>query len=83
MEEVAVVGDGLNDVDMLGHKGVRVGVHGGRDEIIEIAEFLIPPPEQGGWERIPDLIETLAEVSVAVVGGAWHLFVHSCRLVLA
>jgi len=56
-EEVAAVGDGLNDVDMLRHAGMRIGVHGGREEIIEIAEFLIPPPEQGGWERVPDLVE--------------------------
>jgi hydroxymethylpyrimidine pyrophosphatase-like HAD family hydrolase len=57
-EEVAAVGDGLNDVDMLRHAGMRIGVDGGRDEILEIAEFQILPPEQGGWERIPDLIES-------------------------
>jgi hydroxymethylpyrimidine pyrophosphatase-like HAD family hydrolase len=56
-EEVAAVGDGLNDVAMLRHAGMRIGVHGGCDEIIEIADFLIPSPEQSGWQRIPKLLE--------------------------
>jgi hydroxymethylpyrimidine pyrophosphatase-like HAD family hydrolase len=56
-EEVAAVGDGLNDVSMLRHAGMRIGVKGGCDEIIDLADFLIPPPEKRGWERIPDLLE--------------------------
>jgi hypothetical protein len=58
-EEVAAVGDGLNDLDMLRRAAMRVGVRGGCDEVVEMADFLIDPPEQGGWQRIPGLMDEL------------------------
>src|SRR6202021_1942701 len=47
-DEVAAVGDGLNDLEMLRQAGVGIGVRGGPDEIIEVADFWIDPPERGG-----------------------------------
>lgn len=56
-EEVAAVGDGLNDVAMLRHAGVRIGVRDGCNEIVEIADALIDPPEERGWQAILDLLD--------------------------
>jgi hydroxymethylpyrimidine pyrophosphatase-like HAD family hydrolase len=58
-DEVAAVGDGLNDLEMLRQAGVGIGVRGGRDEIIEMADFLIEPPERGGWHKLVGIIESL------------------------
>jgi hydroxymethylpyrimidine pyrophosphatase-like HAD family hydrolase len=58
-EEVAAVGDGLNDLDMLRRAEVRIGVEGGRAEVVEMADFLIEPPERGGWEAILGIIDNL------------------------
>ena len=33
-DEVAAVGDGLNDLEMLRQAGVRIGVRGGREEVV-------------------------------------------------
>jgi hydroxymethylpyrimidine pyrophosphatase-like HAD family hydrolase len=55
-EEVAAVGDGLNDVAMLRHAGVRIGVRGGCDEIIEMADALIDPPAGRGWQAMLGLL---------------------------
>ena len=57
--EVAAVGDGLNDVEMLRRAGVGIGVHGGRDEILAVADFSIEPPERGGWRKVVGIIESL------------------------
>ncbi len=59
-DEVAAVGDGLNDLDMLRRAGVRIGVRGGCDEVVEMADFLIDPPGQGGWRRITGIMDELA-----------------------
>jgi hydroxymethylpyrimidine pyrophosphatase-like HAD family hydrolase len=59
-EEVAAVGDGLNDLEMLRRAGVPIGVQGGSDDVVEVAEFLIEPPEHSGWASIVDIIEDLA-----------------------
>lgn len=51
-EEVAAVGDGPNDLDMLRHSHLRIGVRGGCDEVVEMADCLIDAPERGGWKEI-------------------------------
>jgi hydroxymethylpyrimidine pyrophosphatase-like HAD family hydrolase len=51
-EEVAAVGDGLNDLDMLRNASLRIGVRGGCDEVIEMAHCLIEGPERKGWQEI-------------------------------
>jgi hydroxymethylpyrimidine pyrophosphatase-like HAD family hydrolase len=58
-DEVAAVGDGLNDVEMLRHAGVRIGVRGGCDEIVAMADFLIEPPEVGGWHKLVGILDGL------------------------
>ena len=58
-DEVAAVGDGLNDLEMLRQAGVGIGVRGGRDEVIEMADFLIEPPERGGWHKLVGILEGL------------------------
>ena len=58
-DEVAAVGDGLNDLEMLRQAGVGIGVRGGCDEIIEIADFLIEPPERGGWHKLVGIVLAL------------------------
>ena len=58
-DEVAAVGDDLNDLEMLRQAGFGIGVRGRRDEIIEMADFLIEPPERGGWHKLVGIIESL------------------------
>ena len=58
-DEVAAVGDGLNDLEMLRQAAVGIGVHGGNDEVIEMADFLIEPPEHGGWRKVVGILESL------------------------
>ena len=57
--EVAAVGDGLNDLDMLRRAAVRIGVRGRCDEVAEICDFLIEPPEQAGWHKIIEIMDDL------------------------
>ena len=59
LDEVAAVGDGLNDLEMLRRAGVGIGVRGGREEIIEMADFWIDSPERGGWHKLVGIIESL------------------------
>ena len=56
-DEVAAVGDGLNDLEMLRPAGVRIGVRGGCDEIVEMADLLIEPPERGGWHKLVGILK--------------------------
>jgi hydroxymethylpyrimidine pyrophosphatase-like HAD family hydrolase len=58
-DQVAAVGDGLNDLEMLRRAGVSVGVRGGCEEVVEMADFLIDPPERGGWQLIPEITDAL------------------------
>jgi hydroxymethylpyrimidine pyrophosphatase-like HAD family hydrolase len=55
-DEVAAVGDGLNDLDMLRQAAVRIGVRGGRDEVAAIADFMIDAPERGGWVKTIEIV---------------------------
>lgn len=56
-DEVAAVGDGLNDLEMLRRAGVRIGVRGGRDEVVEMADYLIEPPGRAGWQSIVEITD--------------------------
>jgi hydroxymethylpyrimidine pyrophosphatase-like HAD family hydrolase len=58
-EEVAAVGDGLNDLDMLRRAGIGIGVQGGSEEVVALADFLIEPPERGGWATIVGIMDGL------------------------
>jgi hydroxymethylpyrimidine pyrophosphatase-like HAD family hydrolase len=59
LDEVAAVGDGLNDLEMLRRAEVRIGVEGGRAEVVEMADFLIDPPERRGWNAIVGIVDSL------------------------
>lgn len=58
-DEVAAVGDGLNDLEMLRRAGVRIGVRGGREEVVEMADYLIEPPERRGWQSMIEITDGL------------------------
>lgn len=58
-DEVAAVGDGLNDLEMLCRAGVRIGVRDGCEEVVEMADFLIEPPERAGWQLIVEIMDGL------------------------
>lgn len=58
-EEVAAVGDGLNDLEMLRRAEVRIGVEGGRAEVVALADFLIDAPERGGWKAVVGIMDGL------------------------
>jgi hydroxymethylpyrimidine pyrophosphatase-like HAD family hydrolase len=58
-DEVAAVGDGLNDLEMLRRAGVGIGVRGGREEVLEVADLLIDPPERAGWRLIVEITDGL------------------------
>jgi hydroxymethylpyrimidine pyrophosphatase-like HAD family hydrolase len=58
-DEVAAVGDGLNDLEMLRRAAVGIGVRGGCDEIVEMAQYVIEPPERRGWHTLVGILESL------------------------
>jgi hydroxymethylpyrimidine pyrophosphatase-like HAD family hydrolase len=58
-DEVAAVGDGLNDLDMLRRAGVGIGVEGGAEEVVAMADFLIEPPDRCGWVAIIGIMDGL------------------------
>lgn len=53
-ERIIVIGDGTNDVDMLRNADVSLGVRGGHDEPLAIADHLIDHPDDGGWASVLD-----------------------------
>jgi len=55
-DEVLAVGDGLNDVAMLGQARVGVAVQGGAPEAISAADHLIDSPAANGWTQIIELV---------------------------
>ncbi len=57
--EVAAVGDGLNDVEMLRQSSVRIGVRGGNEELLDVADYLIGSPDQRGWPEVLTILDGL------------------------
>ncbi len=53
---LAVVGDGNNDRLMLENAKIAIVPESAPAEIREIADVIIPRNEDGGWERIPEII---------------------------
>lgn len=56
-DRIVVIGDGTNDIDMLHNADVALGVRGGHDEPLAIADHLIDHPDDGGWATVIDHLE--------------------------
>jgi haloacid dehalogenase-like hydrolase len=55
-ERVLAVGDGANDVELLGAASVACVVAGGSPDALTHADHIIGPPAGGGWAAILDLV---------------------------
>ncbi|NNE72523.1 MAG: HAD family phosphatase [Acidimicrobiales bacterium] len=53
---VLAIGDGGNDVELLEGADVSLGIEGGDDQALEVADHVIPPPTQGGWAAVLDYL---------------------------
>jgi hydroxymethylpyrimidine pyrophosphatase-like HAD family hydrolase len=53
---VLAVGDGANDVELLGAASVACVVAGGSPDALSHADHIIGPPDSGGWADILDLV---------------------------
>lgn len=53
---LAVVGDGHNDIQMLSNAHIAIVPSNAAPEILALADAVIAPNEEGGWEQIPDII---------------------------
>ena len=51
-ERIVVIGDNTNDLEMLRHADVALGVAGGHEDALSIADHIIPHPEDGGWAEV-------------------------------
>lgn len=56
VSRVAVVGDGHNDIEMLEAAKIAIVPNNAPPEIIELADAIIAPNEDGGWEQIPKIL---------------------------
>lgn len=53
---VAAIGDGHNDIEMLEAAAIAIVPENAHPDIIAIADATIPPNEVGGWEEIPRIV---------------------------
>lgn len=53
---LAVVGDGHNDIEMLRGAKIAIVPSNAPEEIRALADAIIEPNEQGGWEQIPSIL---------------------------
>ena len=53
-ERIIVVGDNTNDLEMLRNADVALGVDGGHEDVLAIADRVIPHPRDGGWVEVLD-----------------------------
>jgi hydroxymethylpyrimidine pyrophosphatase-like HAD family hydrolase len=57
-DRVLAVGDGANDVELLGAASVACVVAGGSPAALAHADHVIGPPATGGWAAVLDLVRT-------------------------
>src|SRR6266508_3390476 len=55
-DPVLSVGDGANDVELLGAASIACVVAGGSPDALSHADHIIDPPSSGGWAAILDLV---------------------------
>lgn len=53
-DRIIAIGDGSNDVEMLQHADLALGVAGGHSEALDVADVIIPHPTEGGWASVLD-----------------------------
>ncbi|HMR50356.1 MAG TPA: HAD hydrolase family protein [Arachnia sp.] len=46
--DIIAIGDGMNDLEMIGYAGIGVAVEGGADEVLAAAQHVIPGPASNG-----------------------------------
>lgn len=56
LSHVAAVGDAHNDIEMLRAAAIAIVPSNASDEIKALADVIIPPNEEGGWEQIPTIL---------------------------
>jgi HAD superfamily hydrolase (TIGR01484 family) len=55
-DRVLAIGDGPNDLELLGRAAISVAPRNGYPEAVRLAHHTVPPPDEGGWARILDLL---------------------------
>ncbi|HET8929370.1 MAG TPA: HAD family hydrolase [Acidimicrobiales bacterium] len=58
IDEILAVGDGDNDIEMLTRAGTAVGVRGGTERALAVADHRIDGPSSNGWAAIVDLLDS-------------------------
>ena len=53
-DRVIAVGDQTNDIEMLDHADIALGVTGGHPSVLEMADRVIGEPHEGGWASVLD-----------------------------
>ncbi|MEM7326669.1 MAG: HAD family hydrolase [Actinomycetota bacterium] len=53
-ERIVVIGDQTNDLEMLRNADVALGVAGGHESVLDLADRVIPHPRDGGWAEVLD-----------------------------
>ena len=56
VSRVAAVGDAQNDIEMLRAAAIAIVPSNAADEILALADVVIAPNEEGGWEQIPEIV---------------------------
>ena len=55
-DRVLAIGDGPNDVELLSRAAIAVAPSNGYPEAVRRAHHTVPPPSEGGWARLLDLL---------------------------
>ena len=55
-QNLAVVGDGLNDIGMLASAAIAIVPNNAPTEVQALAHAVIEPNELGGWKQIPEIL---------------------------
>jgi len=56
LDQLVVLGDGGNDLEMLEAADLAIGIENGAPEVLDSADVVLPPPADGGWAGVLDLV---------------------------